>query len=420
MLTSAARVLSLTQTKWAKGPEMSQMRSTVKKLLKVSAPIAVLLAGVLVVKGLSAARPEPEKNEDETRLVSLYVDEARSEFVNVNVITQGEVRPKTRIELIPQVTGRIVGLSENFNDGAKFLAGDLLLQIDDTDYRLALARAEAGVASAQTELERQLATKDIKEKEWQNNRRNGEEPTAFSLNLTQVAQAEAQLRSARAELERARLDLERTEVRLPFDGRVEIRNVGIGQYITAGTSLGTVFSTDTVEVRLPLTDTQLVELNLPLGFTADGYDNAPAVNFSAALGNRDYHWEGRIVRVSASVDRDTRLIYATAEVDDPYGLAATEGMPMAVGLFVNAEIAGVDGQDAIVMPRLALRNENKVYVINEENRLEIRTVDVISTSSERVMIANGVAPGEHVVTSTLPNAVDGMEVEPLFRTAQSS
>ena len=196
---------------------------------------------------------------------------------------------------------------------------------------------------------------------------------------------------------------------------MEARIVGIGQFSAAGSSLGTVFSTDTVEVRLPLTDTQLVELNLPLGYTAPDYANGPRVKFSASLGNRDYNWDGHIVRVSASVDDDTRLIYATAEVSDPYGLAASQGMPMAVGLFVNAEIAGVEGQDAIVMPRLALRNENKVYVINGENRLEIRTVDVISTSNEQVLVAGGVAPGEHVVTSTLPNAVDGMEVEPLFR-----
>ncbi len=122
------------------------MRTVVKKLLKVSAPIAVLLAGILIVKGLAAARPEPEKTEDETRLVSLYVDEARAEFVQVKVETQGEVRPKTEIDLIPQVSGRIVEMSENFNDGASFRAGDLLLKIDDTDYRLALARAEASVA----------------------------------------------------------------------------------------------------------------------------------------------------------------------------------------------------------------------------------------------------------------------------------
>lgn len=391
------------------------MRSVVKKLLKVSAPIAVLLSGVLIVKGLSAARPDPEKKEEETRLVSLYVDEARNEFVKVNVTTQGEVRPKTRIELVPQVTGRVVGISESFNDGGEFRAGDLLLKIDDTDYQLALARAKADVAQAQTELERQLATKNIKEREWADKRRNGEEPTAFSLNLTQVAEAEARLRSAEAALRRARLDLERTEIRLPFDGRVEVRNVGIGQHVTTGLSLGTVFSTDTVEVRLPLTDTQLVELNLPMGYTAPDPARAPRVQFSAQLGNRSYQWEGRIARVSASVDNDTRLIYATAEVSDPYGAGASDGMPMAVGLFVNAEIAGVDGQDAIVMPRLALRNKDKVYVINDENRLEIRTVDVISTSADQVLVASGVAPGEQVVTSTLPNAVDGMEVEPLSR-----
>ncbi|MEE4174927.1 MAG: efflux RND transporter periplasmic adaptor subunit [Xanthomonadales bacterium] len=390
-----------------------------KKLLKVSAPIAVLLTGVLIVKGLAAARPAPEKVEEENRLVSLYVDEARSDAIQVKVETQGEVRPKTQIDLVPQVSGRIVSLSENFNDGAEFRAGDLLLKIDDTDYRLALANAEAVVARAQTELERQLATKDIKEKEWSNNRKAGEEPTAFSLNLTQVAQAEAELRSARAQLRQARLDLERTELRLPFDGRVRSRDVGIGQFVTAGVSLGTVFSTDIAEVRLPLTDTQLVELDLPMGYTAEDALTAPRVLFSTTLGNREYQWEGRIVRVSAAVDQETRLIYATAEVADPYGAAATDGMPMAVGLFVNARIGGVEELDAIVMPRLALRNEDKVYVINEDNRLEIRTVDVISTSEDQVLVASGVAAGEHVVTSTLPNATDGMEVEPLFRNTQS-
>ncbi|MEM1412454.1 MAG: efflux RND transporter periplasmic adaptor subunit [Pseudomonadota bacterium] len=392
-----------------------------KKLLKVSAPIAVLLCGVLIVKGLAVAKPEPEKSEEETRLVSLYVDEARSEFVKVDVQTQGEVRPKTQIRLVPQVRGRVVEMSDNFNDGGEFRAGDLLMRIDDADYRLALARAEAGVASAQTELERQLATKDIKEAEWANKRTPGEEPTAFSLNLTQVAEAEAALRSAQAELRQAKLNLERTEIRLPFDGRVVNRDVGIGQYVSPdGGGLGTVFATDTVEVRLPLTDVQLMELNLPLGYAAPNSDMAPKVNFSTMLGNRRHEWTGSIVRISGSVDQETRLIYATAEVKDPYGAGADRGMPMAVGLFVDAQIAGVEGLDAIVMPRLALRNEDKVYVINAENRLEIRTVQVISTSEDRVLIAEGVSPGEQVVTSTLPNAVDGMEVEPLFRTAQNS
>ena len=390
-----------------------------KKILRVLAPVLVLVAGVAIVQILVAAKPEPEKNEDEARLVSLYVDEVTEEVVTVSVRTQGEVRPKTEIALIPQVSGRIVAMSDNFNEGAEFLPDSMLMQIDDADYQLAKVRAEARVAEAQTELERELATAELKKEEWRDGKKD-EEPTDFALNLTQVKEAEAMLRSAKADLQKARLDLERTVIKVPFRGRVRERTVGIGQYVSAGMPLGRVFSIDTVEVRLPLTDTQLAELNLPLGFMSNAMVEAPEVNFSASMGNRDYSWAGRIVRIDAAVNQQTRLIYATAEVNDPYGLSATNGMPMAVGMFVTAEIEGITSQAALVLPRMALRNQDKVYVINAENRLEIRTVSVLSTSEDRVLVSSGVTQGERVVTSTLPNAVDGMEVEPIVRDLEPS
>ncbi|MEJ2384477.1 MAG: efflux RND transporter periplasmic adaptor subunit [Xanthomonadales bacterium] len=385
-----------------------------KKFFRIAAPVLVLTAGVLVMQGLIAAKPEPEKADDDVRAVSLYVDAVTSEEVKVAVRTQGEVRPKTEIELIPQVSGRIVAMSDNFNEGARFAPNSMLLKIDDADYRFALVQAEARVAAAQTALERQLATAEIKKEEWREGRKD-QAPTNFALNLTQVAEARANLRSAEAALSKARLDLERTEIKVPFHGRVRERTVGIGQIVSAGQTMGRVYSTDTVEVRLPLTDSQLVELNLPLGFTADATTMAPAVEFSAKLGNREYTWLGEIVRVDGAIDENTRLIYATAEVRDPYGLAADQGMPIAVGMFVNADIAGVQEQSAFVMPRLALRNDNKVYVINEDNELEIRSVDVLSTSEERVLVTSGVRAGDRVVTSVVPNAVEGMAVEPIFR-----
>ena len=305
-----------------------------KKFIRTLAPVFVLVAGFLIMQGLVAAKPEPEKNDEEIRKLSLYVDSVRSESVRVGVRTQGEVRPKMEIDLIPQVSGRIVAISEQFSDGAEVMPNSLLAKIDDADYQVALVRAEARVAEAQTALERELATAEIKQEEWRDNPRKEQEATDFALNLTQVSQARAQLRAARADLDKARLDLARTEIRVPFHGRVRERNVGIGQFVTAGMPMGRVFSIDTVEVRLPLTDTQLVELNLPLGFTADNLATAPTVQFSASLGSREYSWTGQIVRIDASIDEDTRLIYATAEVQSPYGMAASGGMPMAVGLFV--------------------------------------------------------------------------------------
>ena len=390
-----------------------------KKLLRIAAPMLVLITGFLVVQGLVAAKPEAEKKDEEIRKISLYVDSVQAEQVVVAVKTQGEVRPKMEIDLIPQVSGRIVAMSEQFSEGAEFVPNTMLLKIDDADYQVAVVRAEARVAEAQTNLERELATAEIKEEEWRDNPKKEQEATDFALNLTQVAQAEAMLRSAKADLNKAKLDLARTEIRVPFHGRVRTRNVGIGQYVSAGMPMGRVFSIDTVEVRLPLTDAQLVELNLPLGFMSSEEGSSPLVTFSATLGAREYQWEGAIVRIDASIDQETRLIYATAEVRDPYGLAANEGMPIAVGMFVNAEIEGVAEQSAFVMPRLALRNRDKVYVINENNELEIRTVEVLSTSEERVLVTSGVNEGDRVVTSPVPNAVDGMAVEPLFRNAQS-
>jgi len=393
------------------------VRFEVKKILKFSAPVLVLVAGFVIIQVLIAAKPEPETKDEEARPISLYVDEVKAEKVTIGVKTQGEVRPKTEIDLIPQVSGRIVAMSESFNEGAEFGPDTLLMKIDDTEYRLAVIQAEARVAEAQTALEREQATAILKEEEWRGGRK-GQEPTPFSLNLTQVAEAEAKLLSAKADLTKAQIDLDRTEIRVPFYGRVRERYAGIGQYVTAGSKVGRVFSIDIAEVRLPLTDSQLVELNLPLGYKADDRLEAPQVRFRATLGNRDFFWQGQVVRVDAAINQDTRLIYATAEVIDPYGLGATEGMPLAVGMFVSAEIEGVSEQSAYVMPRLALRNQDTVYVINADNRLEIRTVNVLSTSEEQVMVTSGVSPGEHVVTSTLPNAAEGMAVEPVFREAQ--
>ncbi len=143
-----------------------------------------------------------------------------------------------------------------------------MIKIDDTDYKLAVIRAEASVAGAQVALERELANAKIKEEQWRDKRNSGE-PTDYALNKLQVLEARAMLRAAEADLKEARLNVARTEISVPFLGRVREKNVGIGQYVTAGTRLGRVFSTDTVEIRLPLTDTQLAELNLPMGFMAD-------------------------------------------------------------------------------------------------------------------------------------------------------
>lgn len=393
------------------------MRLMNKKYLKAAAPVAVLAVAFGAVQLLSAAKPAPEKKEEEQRLVSLVYSEAREQAVHLAVNTQGEVRPHTEIDLTPEVSGRIVAISDNFAEGAGFEPGETLVQLDDADYRLAVARAEAGVAQAEVLLLQAKAAASIKRQQWLSLNPN-REPTPLQVNQPQVEEAEANLRSARAELADAQRDLARTRIKLPFRGRVASREVGVGQYVTASTPLGRVFATDRVEVRLPLTDAQLQELDLPMGFVASDRHPGPQVTLSARVGSRQHQWQGHIVRTQAAVDQQTRLIYAVAEVDDPYGAGASDGVPLAVGLFVTAEAESTRERRAVVLPREALRNADKVYVVDGEDRLDIRTVDVLSTSENRVVVASGVTDGERVVTSTVANATDGMQVQPITQLAR--
>ncbi len=386
-----------------------------KKILRVIAPVLVVVAGFGLVQAMIAAKPEPEKKEEEQRLLSLFFDAVEQELVTLTVQTQGEVTPKTQIDLVPQVSGRVVAVSEQFAEGAGFDSNTTLIQIDDADYRLAVTQAEARVAEAEVRVLQEKASASIKLQQWNSTKPNVD-PTPLQINRPQVVEAEAKLRSAQATLAEAKLSLARTQIRLPFKGRVLNRNVGVGQFVTMGTSIGTVFATDVFEVPLALTDNQLEELGLPIGFESNG-DNGPLVNLRAEVGSQEQIWQARIVRTHAAIDKQTRLITAVAEVVDPYGNGTSGGMPLAVGMFVHAEIAGAEQQWALVMPRDALRNADKVYVINDEDRLEIRTVDVLSTSEDHVMVTSGVEPGERIVTSTIASAVDGMQVQPIARNA---
>lgn len=383
------------------------------KFFKILIPTSILIGSFFLVNALVAAKPTPEKKPKEQRLVSLYVDEVKSKTVNLAVSSYGEVTPKTEIDLTALVSGQVISISPQFTEGSEFAAQSTLIKIDDRDYKVAVVRAQAQVASAKVNVQEQLANSKIKKQQWKK-KNNKTKPSDYALNIPQIAEARANLKAAEADLQAAELNLQRTEIKAPFKGRVLIENIGIGQYITPATVLGHIFSTDIVEIRLPLTDKQLSELNLPMGFMATE-KNAPIVSLSAYIGNQSHNWQARLVRTSAAIDQETRLIYAVAEVIDPYGLGSDANTALAVGMYVSAKIDSNFSQDTLQIPRVALHNNDKVYVINEESKLEIRQVNVLSTNKDTVHIASGIAAGERVVTSTVPAVVDGMEVKALVR-----
>lgn len=388
----------------------------IRKVITLVGTVGIIIGfGALVIL-MGSLRPKIEPKEVALAPPAVFFIKAEARQVTLDVIAQGEVRPRTDINLTAEVAGRIVKTSDEFVVGGAFEPGDLLVKIEDSDYRAALAGAKARMAQAEELLRREEAESDLAKKDYEALGRDGD-ASELTLRMPQLAQARAAYAAAKADYNAAELNLARTSIKAPFMGRVRERTAGVGQFISPGAPIGRIFSTDVAEIRLPLTDGDLAKLGLSLAFIEDAENPGPSVTLSGTFAGEFHEWKARIARTDGAIDPATRQISAIAVVDDPYGAGADEGAPLPMGLFVDARIEGKPIESAIVLPRSALYGRDTVYVIGADAAIEARTVTVVSADKDTITIAGGVFDGERVVTSPLRGAKDGDKVTPTDVTA---
>jgi len=386
------------------------------------APLAILAVGAAGVAVMVALRPEPERQTPAEVVPLVRVVEAQPRDWRYVVRAHGTVEPRTESDLVPQVSGEVVWISPSLASGGFFAKGDPLLRIEPSDYRVELESARATRARARSEFERASI-------ELERQRKLRAQGVASQARIDDAENsyrvAEAALREARARVERAERDLERTELRAPYEGRVRSEDVDVGQFVSRGQTLATLYAVDWAEVPLPVPDRELRYLDVPLGAAVlaagegGAFAGGPEVRLRAEFAGTPSVWRGQVVRTAGEIDPRTRMVTLVARVEDPYGLHAESAAPaLAVGLFVEAEILGRTVEDVYVLPRQALREgdpmdpqaPDRVHVIDSEGRLHLRPVEVLRTEQERVVIASGLAPGERVSLSPLRSAVEGMRV----------
>ena len=381
-----------------------------KIALSIGLPVVIFV--VIAIGGsiaLGLMKPTPEPAEEAPRGIAVFTEEIVRTDLHLTVTSQGEVRPRREIAISPQISGRISYVSPAFIDGGFVRRGEVLIRIDDADYRLARVRAESQVASAQQALIREQAEAELARHDWEELGTGTASPLA--LREPQLAQAQASLEAARSQLRDAELALERTVVRAPFEGRIRSKDVDVGQFVSTGSSLGRMFGTDFAEVALPLTDTELGRLGLSFAFEESAEQPGPAVVFSTTVAGERREWYGRVTRTAAAVDPQTRLISAIATVEDPFGEGAADGIPLAPGLFVSAEVSGETIEGLLEAPRAALRGRNQIFVADaDELVLRIHEVDVVYTDRDHVYVDAGVEPGDLAILSPLQAPFDGMSI----------
>jgi RND family efflux transporter MFP subunit len=384
------------------------------KKLKFFLPAIIIAIGLIGAVVMIKSRPKIQ-----VKSVTFPAPLVRARIIKLQdfqltVKSQGTVSPRTESELFSQVSGQVIEVSPQFAPGGFFEKGEVLVKADPRDYELALSQWKAQVAQAELRMAQEEEEASIAKEEW---KRLGKKEQANPLVLRkpQLAEAKASLEGAQASLKQAELNLHRTQIRAPFNGRVRTKKVDLGQYISPGVALATIYAVDYAEVRLPVPDNEIGYLDCCLDYRSK---NPSTLNINVTLkanyAGRNYRWSGKIVRVEGEIDPSSHMITLVARIEDPYGRdQRSDRPPLAVGLFVEAEIKGKLARDVVVIPRSALRGTESVLVIDDENKLHFRTVEVLRKDSETVIINSGLEQGERICISPLEAVVEGMKVRVL-------
>jgi RND family efflux transporter MFP subunit len=332
----------------------------------------------------------------------------RSSFA-VFINSQGVVRPHNSTLLTPRVAGRVQTIHSRFEPGAFFKKGDVLLELDSSDFDAALAGAEARLARADAELAQENARAEQALLDWVDLGYT-DPPSDLVLRKPQLKEAEANVKAAQADLVQAQRNLERSQVLAPYEGCVLVRNVGPGQSVSSGTALGEIFSTDFAEIRLPLSTDSLPFVNLP----GEDTETVEAILTDALNTAEEQSWKATILRSEGVLDETSRELFVIAQVDDPYGLQSDHPR-LRIGQPVRARIAGKVLKNVFVIPRKALRSPTEIILVNPDDSTIRRTeIDPIWSDESQVIVSHNLPEDADewlLVVTRLPWAADGAEIE---------
>ena len=376
-------------------------------------PIAIVGAAVVISIAMNLLKPAPVQAEAPDTAVAVKTLILQRTQAVLSVESQGTVAARTRTSLVSEVSGRVLKVSPHFVVGGTFNRGDLLLELDPTDYEVGLQRAKANLISMNAQLTFEQARAVQAEKEWGMTGRPAEEAPLLALRKPYLEEARANVLQAEAEVKQAKLKLSRASIRAPYTGMVAAKGVDIGQYVAVGAPLGETFAIDFAEVRLPLTKRDLSMMN---SFSTADKNSHLEVILRGSIDDNIKQWQAKLVRSEGVISEQNRALYVVVQVDDPYvrlkSDSPTARFPLFMGTFVTATIGGKTINDAFAIPRHALLEGSKVALVDAEQRLRLQAVEPIFGDDQFYYVSSGLENGDELIVSAMGLPIEGMKVSP--------
>ena len=392
----------------AEAPSPSTARRVTVIVLRLLVSGAIVVGGVAVAMHLMATGPTAKQRPLRrlARVVDVAVMHPRAEPAVVHAM--GTVRPAREVEIQPRVSGEVVFLSEGLEPGGSFRAGQTMLQIDPRDFELTILRRGNDVVQAQSNLELELGQQAVAKREYEMlGQAIREQDRALVLRQPQLRTVRALLEAAQTSLEQAWLDLARTTVVAPFNAVVRTRYVDVGAQVAPNTKLAALVGTDAYWVEATVPVDQLRWVDVPGPGQAAG--SAARVYYESAWGAAPFR-RGRVIRLASDLEQEGRMARLLIEVDDPMSLQpANRDQPrLLIVSYVGVEIVGKPMASVFRVDRRVLHDGETVWVMDGQDKLEIRPVTIAFRAAEYVLVSSGLRDGDRLVLTNLAAPKAGM------------
>lgn len=379
------------------------------KIKKWLLPLGIIVVTLLVARFILDNPPQSKrKSPSGASQLTVEVKQLVPRQYTVVVDSFGTVQPSTQSALVTQVSGQIIFVSPQFRNGGFFSKDDVLLKLDQRDYLANVKIAEADMLTAEQALLEEQANVRQAEIDWKR-LGNGQQPSDLVLRKPQLAAAKARLLSAEAGLTRANLALERTEITAPYDGRILSQLVDYGQVLAANAQVAEIYSSDSVEIRLPINNSDIDLVNFPEEFrNSNSQIPSIEVRFTSSL-TKGQSWLGKIIRTEGAIDSRSQQLYIVAKIDDPYNVKLHPGASIKIGQYVTAEIQGKTLEDTLIIKNNAIYQGSYVYVV-VDGVLKRREISIRWQNEQQAIIDDGLAPNDVLVMTPLGQVSSGTAV----------
>ena len=376
-------------------------RSIIYSIIQIVVVAAILYGGWFYYHHLMDTAPKNKKRERPERISKVKIQKLQPGTEQIFINTSGTVIPERMLSLKPQVSGKIIKIHPELHTGGMIKKGEVLAEIEQEDYQIAVTRAENKLSQAKFAYRLELGEQDVAKYEW--NFLDKKDDISLLekeliLRIPHLEKARSDIKAAEAELKHAKLNLERCKVRAPFDLMVIERMVTEGAQVNSQSVIAELVAADTFWVEAAIPYQQLQWLSPDNGKTII----IPASDTSGTA------WQGQFIRQRPGISPGARRARIIIEIKKPL---TQNSSPLLLNSFVKVRIPGPVVQEVYKVPNTAFHDGSKLYLFSEENRLEIRKVTPLWTDDNFVYIIDNLNEGEQLILSPLSTIIPGMKLE---------